>query len=626
MNMKTNLFKINKKFVFVILALLLTNLIFSQNYDLKISDNSNFVISPNTYLKVSGDLTLGSGTSGLMEMNGISLTVDGNFNINANSDFKISQGLFTAGSTVFNESSTFTYEGNSQTVNNLDYGILAFSGTGNMLIDGNAVTPTTCKSLIVNSTGNSLIIPETKAITVDNTVENYAGTLGIIVKSSALGDGSLISGTLDCDATVERYIKGNRWHYLSPSISSAPLNIFNTNNFLWWDASMQWLGVGDWSPWKAYDSEYLNIGEGYAYYFYEDTIQFSGKLNVSDYTVTLYKNALGNSDYQGWNLVGNPYSSVLDWDAAVTDGAVPVGAENAIYFFDDENASGEQSNYRYYVPSTGGTYGVGTNNANGKIPMGQGFFIKTNTDNVTLSLKKNYRVHDSQEFYKNFNDELIRIQLMREITDETVLRVVSDATNNFDPEYDARKLFIDNDLIPNIYFIESDKKYAAISSVPEISENSVFKLGLKAEEGICSILIDELNVYQENAYLLDNVLNIYHKINDKQPYEFFHKGGTDNNRFFIVFNKTSSDIVNISNSNISVFPNPTTGILYFENEDNLSYKTIRVNTIDGRTCLLKNNLEKLIKLNLSNLNAGIYFLEVILEDNSIYTEKIIINK
>lgn len=624
--MKTKLISIIRRnfCVFAIIACIIP--VHAQTIDLNIDDNTYLIVSENTYVKVEGDVNLGGGSSGTAEMNGTLFDVDGDFNFNENSEFKLIQGTFNYGELVLDINSTVSYEGNAQTVKNWDYGILKFNGTGNMQIDGDFLNPTTCKSLIINSTGNALVIPEGKALTVENTVTNNAGSEGLHVKSSDLGDGSLISYTSDCDAKVERYIKGNRWHYISPSVSSASIDLFNTNNFIWWDASMQWDGLGDYAPWKTYSEDYLNIAQGYAYYYYEDVIEYQGYLNVSDYNITLYKSATGTPDYQGWNLVGNPYSSVLDWDLAVADGAVPAGTEKAIYFFDDETGDGAQSNYRYYVPPayTGG-YGVGTADANGLIPMGQAFFIKTNSDNVTLSLKKDYRVHNSQDIYKSDDSQILRLHLDNYKTkDETILRVVKESSEAFDAQYDARKLFVNDETMPQFYFIDINNTNTAISSVPKIEGESVFKLGFSSKEGQCKIIAESLELYEEHVYLVDKYADIFHDLIKEESYEFFHNGGNCDDRFYITFNMQTTHIEDRIAASISMYPNPASEIVYIENKSGLNIESLRMYTADGRTCKLFTGPIK--KINVSDFQNGVYFISIQLENSMTYYDKIIVKK
>ena len=592
--------------------------------ELKISDNRNLLVSAGTYFKIPGNITLGNGSSGTLKIDGTNVTTTGQLKLNAGSDLYVTSGIFTVASVNLNASSSVIYDGTNQDIKNWSYGNLVINGNGTKSVTGDATTPTVCTNLTVNNMGNILSIPEEKALTVQNTFTNTAGEDAVSVESSALGDGSLISYTPNVDATVNRYLTGYRWHYISSPINEAPLDLFNTNNFMCWDASMDWAGSGDYNPWKGWGAD-LENAHGYAYYYYETTIPFKGKINVDNYSVTLRKYASGNLSYQGWNLVGNPYTSVLDWDAAVSGGAVPSGAEDAIYYFDDDDGSGSQSNYRYYVPSTGGTYGIGTENASGKIPMGQAFFIKTNTDNVVLNLDKSYRTHAVQEFYKSSSDEYIKLQIAGTKSDETIVRIVDNSTDGFDSQFDARKLFPYAN-IPQLYSIGSDNMITAINSLPDIKAATIIKLGINAEEGNYKIGIKELNFFKYDVFLVDTENNKIVNLNDEESYEFSYNGGQDENRFYLTFQSSTSDVQMNLTENINIYPNPTSQFIKFANHSNADFESIKIHSVNGKVCYLNTQAKSVNEIDLSQFSNGVYFLEIKLSDGNTYRNRVLLKK
>ncbi len=611
---------------FILMILLVSFNLEAQDKELIISDDANLIISENTFIKISGNITLGEGTSGKLVMRGNTFEATGGLDISAGSDLDITSGSFTVASTNFSDESTVTYDGIDQLIKNWQYGHLILNGNGHMTVSGDAATPTICRTLTVNNTGNVLKVPENKAITIENTMTNNAGAEGVSIASSATGDGSLISYTENVNASVHRYITGERWHYLSTPIDQAPLSLFNTNNFLWWDSSMEWGGLGDYNPWKAYTDTNLENTQGYAYYYYEDTIKFQGNMNVGNYTQTLYKSTTGTANYQGWNLVGNPYTSILNWDAAVADNAVPVGAENAIYLFDDDNQDGSQSNYRYYVPSTGGTYGIGTESATGLIPIGQAFFIKTNTDNITLNFKKDYRVHAVQEFYKSNEEDLIKLEISNGIADETIVRIVGNSTFSFDAEYDAHKMFPGEETIPQLYSIDIDEVFTAINSIPEIKEETEILLGIKALEGDYEINLKELSFIDYDVYLVDNYFSSYTNLSTDETYEFTHYGGQIENRFYLTFHSQGSTIDNYSKSYINIFPNPTSNFIKFDNSGNSKFESITIISVNGKICYKNNEAEHVNNIDLSEFSNGVYFIQINLSNGETYHSRIILQK
>ena len=511
------------------------NALHAQN--LNIPNGAQLTINAGISLCVPGDLNLGKGSSGVLNMGGDLLKVTGSMNLDAGSSFIIDDGVINIGTTNYNANSNTTFDGNNQNVMNHQYGNLIFSGSGTMKITGDASTPTTCNNLTINNSGNGLEISENKALSVNGTISNNVGDAGIVLASGSSGDGSLIFSTSNISGTIKRFCSGTQWHYITAPINNAPSSMFPAANFLSWDATAEWGGLGDWNPWSSYGGTNLVVGQGYAYYNSENTVSFEGKMNVSNYTQTLYKSATGTSSYQGWNMVGNPFTSAIDWDIAVADGAVPAGAENAIYFFDDDSGTGEQSNYRYYVPSSGGTYGVGTNDANKNIPIGQGFFVKTNTDNVTLNLKSSYRIHNTQAYYKTEKNELLRLQVIgNEHFDELIIRLINNTTVGFDGNFDARKMFTNDAGFPQIYCkIEAAGENMAINSIPTIEEERSIPLGFKAAAGEYDFSAKAITISADYMYLIDKYLNVKTDITEGFSYHFSHAGGQVDDRFFIFF-------------------------------------------------------------------------------------------
>ncbi len=627
--MKTYIFRIKKIRIHVIfLSIFLYSVsAYSQALNLNVSDNTQLNIASNTYLKVAGNLNLGEGSSGKIITQASSVNIIGNINADAGSELNILNNTVFAADFALNVNNTCRYSGNNQNIYNWHYGHLILNGTGQMQITGDAGNPTTAENLTINNTGNSLIVGENKALTVSGTTTNNAGISGIVIKSSASGTGSVIAYTAGISAQVERFVSGNQWHYMASPIDNLPRTQINSNNFIWWDASMQWNGLGDYSPWKTFSATNLYNAQGYAFFDNETTLSFSGNLNAGDYSRTLYKSAAGNSDEQGWNLVGNPFSSALDWDLAVADGAVPSGAENAIYFFDDADGSGEQSNYHYYVPSSGGTYGIGTEDADKDIPLGQAFFIKTNTDNVTLNLKAAYREHNAQAYYKNTESEIMRISLSNNnLSDETVLRFVPGSTLDFDAAYDARKLFAGSEEIPQIYsFSWENNTPTAINSITKPESETHVPIGFHAIAGnyTCNVLLQNIDL--DYIWLTDRYLNTKIDLKKQSTYTFEHAGGNCNNRFSIVFNQKTTDIQSDAAQNIAVYPNPASDFLNINMSQNSEY-SIELTDICGKSLYKAENQKGLLQIDINGFDNGIYFLSCIDNDNNTFSKKIVIQK
>ncbi len=89
---------------------------------------------------------------------------------------------------------------------------------------------------------------------------------------------------------------------------------------------------------------------------------------------------------QDWNLVGNPYPSAIDWDAAAW---TKTNLDDAMYMWDPNN--GTSGAYYAYV------FGISSDGrSNGSIiPSSQGFFVKANAASPALSVTENAKVSNT---------------------------------------------------------------------------------------------------------------------------------------------------------------------------------------------------------------------------------------
>ena len=86
-----------------------------------------------------------------------------------------------------------------------------------------------------------------------------------------------------------------------------------------------------------------------------------------------------------------------------------------------------------------------------------------------------------------------------------------------------------------------------------------------------------------------------------------------------------SDLKNIQNSIIEIFPNPTHG-LFTINTNQLTISDISITNITGKSIMYiePKNDENLIQINITNQPAGLYFIKIQTK-NKIITKKIIKN-
>ncbi|MEI6143684.1 MAG: T9SS type A sorting domain-containing protein [Mariniphaga sp.] len=321
------------------------------------------------------------------------------------------------------------------------------------IIGAASVSAEACNNLTIES-GAVLTISAGKALTVNSTLTNTAGITGLIIKSDGTGTGSLkIVGTTSASATVERIMEPTKWHIVSaPAIED--LGDFLTRNkaipYLSSDATI--LGMKDYNtnsniwnvPFTTATSGSMVTGKGYlvrtAVVAAEATIlNFNGTLNVGTKNVTV-----SLSGTNGWNCIGNPYTSAIK----LSDGTVDATGLNN--FLDVNSTKMDNISFGAYVYT-------GTGSANGYevinyaapylgvdtyASLGQGFFVKAKTDGLTIAFTPAMQFHISEGVapFKAAAKQAPSIKL--KVTNgvasaSTNILFIDDATKGLDKGYDA---------------------------------------------------------------------------------------------------------------------------------------------------------------------------------------------
>jgi hypothetical protein len=271
--------------------------------------------------------------------------------------------------------------------------------------------------------GNQLIIDPGAFFT------NASGqTLDVAGNAIFKADASSMSSFIDygtslfaVDPQVQLYLSPDSWHFVSAPVSGALSGLF-TDNYLYGfdEPSDSWINI-------IPTDIPLNIMQGYSVWVPANPamVTFSGQLNNGAISIPVTRNTTQTN--QGWNLVGNPYPSSLDWNSAAW---TKTNVNNTIYYY---SGAGGLNNYKYYIGSGGETPGVGVNTGTNVIPPLQGFFVHA-SGSGTLGVNNNARIHSNQAYYKSGQEissdwPLIRIVAEANgLTDETVIRFLDDAT------------------------------------------------------------------------------------------------------------------------------------------------------------------------------------------------------
>ena len=313
------------------------------------------------------------------------------------------------------------------------------------------------------------------------------------------------------------------------------------------------------SGWVSYNTagNILNPLEGYALNFGSgsapNTVDVSGVVNDGSLSVTLYNH--NNTFTQGFNLIGNPYPSPVDWNAST--GWTKVNIDNALYYFKasiTDQYGGMYSTYINGISSDGVVNNI--------IPSMQGLFIHV-TDGTwpvtgTLALNNSVRITNlTHSFTKSKGSTTVPLlRLTSGFSDDTasadpaVIYFDEKATPDFDSQLDALKLFNTDYAVANLYLVNPDGVKPSISALPPISDNLLqIPLGLKLNKAGNIIFrirdIDE-TLTGARIYLSDMVAGMEQDLLPDKEYHVSLGIGEYNNRFFLNFSNIPTGINDIT--------------------------------------------------------------------------------
>lgn len=448
--------------------------------------------------------------------------------------------------------------------------------------------------LLIEQNATFKVAAGTGQLTVNNLTVDANGT--ILLKSPADNGvaGSLITlGTVTNNGTMkaERFVSRGKYTYLSPPNLSTNSQLFTNNsngyfnpNFYYYNQAFDALvepGSATYSIWKddsygysdawieAHDGEggtgiTLDVPcRGYAYYNDIDKMfVFDGTFTTADqlHTVTYDDNdnsqAGVNGYFDGWNLMANPFPSALDWEDASWDKTY---VDASVYYWDGTFEN--EGNYKYYVAST---YNDGTNVVNGGsqfIPASQAFFVKAKSTvgsgGQEITIPNDARKHSGQDFWGKSNSSkstktsngFFRLQANVDgFSDELVVRYIPEATDLYDGDYDAYKMYSFSTNMPQIYtYNELNGAGYAINSLPVSDMDQIVPVGFEiGKNGVsnCDIQLLDYNMNNNHIYIQDVNENTVQNLISNPNYNFILQDSADiRERFFIYFEENVAPIV-----------------------------------------------------------------------------------
>ena len=431
----------------------------------------------------------------------------------------------------------------------------------------------------------------------------------LVVDSDINGTGSLIHNDDNVVAKVNCHIDNSSvtrnwnadWHFISSPVANQTIESFipteeNYDFYSWSEFNSTWYNQkkDDSQTNEFYTDNGFDFAKGRGYlvaYENDGYRKFSGTLNNGDVTFPLSCSTDGEyvvERFTGFNLVGNPYPSYIDWEA---EGWTRDNLQlQTIWIYDDD-----VNNYITYTLG-----GVATNGGSQYIAPCQAFFVKAASAGNFI-MTNDIRTNEKSSFRKNDNENIFKIRVNGASGQDEIAVVKGDND-------DVIKMFSLNDDAPSLYINKGVGDY----SVVYIDEENTLPLNFEGGFAEYTISLSECGDSFDAIILEDKLMG--EKVNlQTESYTFIHSGNSNAERFVLKIAQSSQ-------------PEAQSNFAYINNGE------IIINDINGDAQIeiydlmgrrVYENADAVSNVSTYGYSSGVYIIRKI-DDKGVKTQKIVI--
>lgn len=375
----------------------------------------------------------------------------------------------------------------------------------------------------------------------------------------------------------------------------------------------------------------MEVGRGYALranHFNVETANFSGTVNNGRIEEPIYFSTDPDSGESGFNIIGNPYPSAIEWEKLHADNSDIM--EGTVYYWRQTDApTGDNLATDYIEYNSTGSNPLGA--ADGNIATGQGFAVQSKSGGGTVVFQNTQRVvANNDQFFRaasaantsnNQTDGRISLRLSGDGKYSTqLIGFIPEGTENYDDRYDG--IFINEGA--DIEFYSQMPNYKlSIQALPELTDVDVqvplgyqvtapalYTLSIDAE-----FLSPDFDIVLEDTYLnvLTDLRQTNYSFNVTAPVE-------ENDRFFLRLDHRST-------LSIEDIQEDTNKINVYFSDDVLNINTtynnlegVKLYTVTGKLVV---NTKYKNQITTNGLANGIYILQVEDESGALISKKVI---
>ncbi len=393
-----------------------------------------------------------------------------------------------------------------------------------------------------------LVVYPNGMLTVADDLINKGGREAILIISDESGSGSIIHVSQHVQASYTY----NNAHKIRKPWNTISIPLMNQNPdhqvidgiaYTWNEPAQAWITVNHGAHNEGTDTSEgagncLDAGVGYLVGATAEssatTSVLSGVLTAGEFFFELSR--LGNPDdsFAGFNLVGNPYPSGIDWNEDTgwegrsnLDGK---GSSQGVSFWSWNPQTG---NYGAYNNSS--HHDAGTNHVSRYINPMQAFWVQTDKHGSTFSVNNKARIHYSESNAEKATN--VQPASIRLVVDNYTDNYSDDILLEFGHESfgGARKLFSLLPDAPSLYTKDEDY-LMSIHFLQQPNLQPKLDLGFMAGiDAVHTITAHSIQGITEDVFLFDKQTGHRHNLSQRASYHFSASVNDDPDRFEIHF-------------------------------------------------------------------------------------------
>lgn len=425
------------------------------------------------------------------------------------------------------------------------------------------------------------------------------------------GTGSTVSGAGTFEVVRSAVVATSQFNYVTSPIDQIDVQqVFGGSNVVWFDVANQSNGTFGWT---YQTSGNLVNARGYAVNGsnlsgFAGNRHHIGTVNNGDVSIALDGTAYGDL-YDGFNLVGNPYPSVVDMVSFITAN-VDVGAA-VIY---------DQSAGMYLSFSLVNSAGI-------NLASGQGFFVNYVGAGGSVDFTNDLRGNGAGTILKTSSIASSVLTLSDANGDSypTYVAFTEAASDEFDMNYDAKLIPAANEIT---VFTLLDGEQEAIQAFGSLTGEKTVALGFESTVGLHSIEMTQFDDFSDDVTvtLIDHETGVSHDILNSEYAFISSTDGVNLDRFELVYARTGLNVGEFENNAMNItYQNDA---IYITGLTTENVQSVRLTDITGKQIGQWSDVQAssgVATVSVSEHPVATYLVEVI-TDNGSRSQKINITK